>query len=320
MLPTINSIKQKDKIMNSSCNGNLTKKVTWIIPVLNAAPYLEQCLESIYKQTYQDFEIIAWDNGSTDESTTILKKWIPDIIPGRIVTDQPLPLNECLSAMVEMSSTPLCARMDGDDICELNRLEKQVAFLEANPDVVAVGSQVRKLSADGVSKDIHFELPQTHEAIVLRLIRLWSMWHPSVIFHREAVIKAGNYSDKKPVEDYGLWMRLASIGRLANLPEPLLQYRIHDQSVTSNFIADGNIQELNFKCVTKHGDLLYGCNQNELSPLIKRQFPQGVFTILKIIVFLLRQPNTRKFNLLFEERWRYELILMVKSFKEPFFP
>ena len=115
--------------MNSSYGSNHPKKVTWIIPVLNTAPYLEECLESIYKQTYQNFEVIAWDNGSTDESVTILKKWIPDIIPGRVVTDKPLPLNECLSAMVQMSSTPLCARMDGDDICELNRLEKQVAFL-----------------------------------------------------------------------------------------------------------------------------------------------------------------------------------------------
>jgi glycosyltransferase involved in cell wall biosynthesis len=306
--------------MSLSYDSNLTKKVTWIIPVLNAAPYLEQCLESIYKQTYQDFELLAWDNGSTDDSVTILKKWIPNLMPGRVVTDRPLALNECLSAMVEMSSTPLCARMDGDDICDLNRLERQVAFLESNPDVVAVGSQVRKLSSDGIVGDIHFELPQTHEAIVLRLIRLWSMWHPSVIFRREAVIKAGNYSDQKPVEDYGLWMRLASIGRLANLPEPLLKYRIHEKSVTSNFNADGNIQDLSFECVIKHGDLLYGCNHNELSSLIKRQFPQGIFTLLKIITYLLRQPNTRKLNLLFEERWRYELILMIKSFQEPFFP
>jgi glycosyltransferase involved in cell wall biosynthesis len=306
--------------MNPNHDSNLTKTVTWIIPILNADPYLEQCLESIYKQTYQDFEVIAWDNGSTDESVAILNKWIPGLMPGRVVTDRPLPLNECLSAMVEMSSTPFCARMDGDDICELNRLEKQILFLESNPDVVAVGSQVRRLSSDGILGDIHFELPQTHEAIILRLIRLWSMWHPSVIFRREAVIKAGNYSDKKPVEDYGLWMRLASIGRLANLPEALLQYRIHEKSVTYNFIADGNIQDLNFECVTKHGNLLYGCNKSELSPLIKRQFPWGIFTILKIIIYLLRQPSTRKLDLLFEERWRYELILMVKSFKKPFFP
>jgi glycosyltransferase involved in cell wall biosynthesis len=306
--------------MSLNHDSNLTKKVTWIIPILNAAPYLEQCLESIYKQTFQDFEIIAWDNGSTDESVTILKKWIPAIMPGKVVTDRPLPLNECLSAMVEMSSTPLCARMDGDDICELNRLEKQVSFLDLNPDVVAVGSQVRKLSSDGVSGEIHFELPQTHEAIILRLIRLWSMWHPTVIFRREAVIKAGNYSDQKPVEDYGLWMRLASVGRLANLPEPLLQYRIHEKSVTANFIADVSIHDLNFECVTKHSDSLYGCNRNELSPLIKRQFPWGIFTLLKIIVYLLRQPSIHKFSLLFEERWRYEMILMIKSFKKPFFP
>jgi glycosyltransferase involved in cell wall biosynthesis len=301
-------------------DSNLTKKVTWIIPILNAAPYLEKCLESIYKQTYQDFEVIAWDNGSSDESVTILKKWIPAIMPGRVITDRPLPLNECLSAMVEMSSTPLCARMDGDDICELNRLEKQVSFLDSNPDVVAVGSQVRRLSSDGVLGDIHFELPQTHEAIVLRLIRLWSMWHPTVIFRKEAVIKAGNYSDPKPVEDYGLWMRLASIGRLANLPEPLLQYRIHEKSVTSNFIADGNIDDLNFECVTKHGNSLYGCNKVELSPLIRRQFPWGIFTLFKIIMYLFRQPSIRKTDLILEERWRYELIIMIKSFKKPFFP
>lgn len=306
--------------MSTSYDSNLTKKVTWIIPVLNAAPYLEECLESIYKQTYQDFEVLAWDNGSTDNSVTILKKWIPDLMPGRVITDQPLPLNECLSAMVEMSSTPLCARMDGDDICELDRLEKQVAFLESNPDVVAVGSQVRKLSSDGTIGDIHFELPLTHEAIVLRLIRLWSMWHPSVIFRRDAVIKAGNYSDQKPVEDYGLWMRLANNGRLANLPESLLKYRVHEKSITSNFIADGSIQDLTSECILRYGDLLYGCDQNDLNLLINRQFPQGIFTLWKIITYLLCQPNIHKLDLLFEEKLRYELILMIKSFKQPFFP
>jgi glycosyltransferase involved in cell wall biosynthesis len=306
--------------MSPIYDSNHTKQVTWIIPILNAAPYLEQCLESIYKQTYQDFEVLAWDNGSTDDSITILKKWIPDLMPGRVVTDNPLPLNECLSAMVEMSSTPFCARMDGDDICELNRLEKQVSFLESNPDVVAVGSQVRKLSSDGITGDIHFELPQTHEAIVLRLIRLWSMWHPSVIFRREAVIKAGNYSDEKPIEDYGLWMRLANIGRLANLPEPLLKYRIHEKSITTNFIMDGSLQNRTVECVLTHGSLLYGCDRSELSSLLQRQFPGGFFALIKIIIYLFRSSSIRKIDLLLEERWRHELILMVKSFKTPFFP
>jgi glycosyltransferase involved in cell wall biosynthesis len=74
--------------MNPNHDSNLTKTVTWIIPILNADPYLEQCLESIYKQTYQDFEVIAWDNGSTDESVAILNKWIPGLMPGRVVTDR----------------------------------------------------------------------------------------------------------------------------------------------------------------------------------------------------------------------------------------
>ncbi len=306
--------------MLPSYDANLTKKVTWIIPILNAAPYLEECLESIYKQTYQNFEVLAWDNGSIDNSIIILKKWIPNLMPGRVVTDCPLPLNECLSAMVEMSSTPFCARMDGDDICELNRLEKQVLFLESNPDVVAVGSQVRKLSSDGILGDIYFELPQTHEAIVLRMIRLWSMWHPSVIFCREAVIKAGNYSDEKPIEDYGLWMRLASIGRLANLPDSLLKYRIHEKSITTSFITDGSLQNRTVECVLTHGNLLYGCDQSDLSSLIHRQFPVGFFALVKIIIYLFRSSRIRKFDLLFEERWRYELILMLKSFRAPFFP
>jgi glycosyltransferase involved in cell wall biosynthesis len=100
--------------------------VTVIIPVLNAMPYLTEALASLEAQTFKDFEVCLWDNGSTDGSMEEAKRWIPAILPGRVVTGRPLPLHECLAAMVEDARTEFIARMDGDDVCLPKRFEKQI--------------------------------------------------------------------------------------------------------------------------------------------------------------------------------------------------
>lgn len=189
-------------------------------------------MASICEQDYQGAEILAWDNGSTDQTVDILRKWIPGKIPGRIVTDQPcVLLGECLGRMVEEARTPFLARIDGDDINMKNRLSLQVDFLKKNPDFVAVGSWFYEF---GNGPEIKVNYPAT-SAVGALWMNFWGNFlaHPTMMLRRDVVIKAGNYSSMGMGQDYDLWYRLFQVGKIMSLPKYLVRRRVHATSVSS---------------------------------------------------------------------------------------
>src|SRR5437870_1083178 len=125
------------------------QRITWLLPVKNGMPFLTETLHSIAAQTYQNFEVIAWDNGSTDGSVAELEGWIPGRLPGRVITGNPLRLGASLAAMVEMAETELLARIDADDVNDPARLAKQAAFMAEHPAVGAVGSDIAFIDEQG---------------------------------------------------------------------------------------------------------------------------------------------------------------------------
>src|SRR5438270_212199 len=106
----------------------MSERVTWLMPVKNGMPHLPATLQSIEAQTYQNWEVLVWDNGSTDGTLEELQRWIPSRLPGRIVSAEPLSLGTSLARLVEAAETELCARIDADDVNYRERLEKQEEF------------------------------------------------------------------------------------------------------------------------------------------------------------------------------------------------
>jgi hypothetical protein len=139
-----------------------------------------------------------------------------------------------LNELIAVSWGRYLARMDADDICRPQRVERQVAYLEAYPDCVAVGSRVLLIDADSSPL---CELPTvlSHEEIDATHLSSYGdlrICHPTVVMRREAVIAVGKYCEETEYcEDYDLFLRLAEIGRLANLPEILLEYRRHPVAI-----------------------------------------------------------------------------------------
>jgi len=212
----------------------MTEPVTWIMPVKNGMPYLPLTLESIANQTYKNYSIIVWENGSTDGTVEELRRWIPARIPGVIVTNRVMSVGRSLAALVEAAGTELCARIDADDINEPIRLEKQVAHMLEHPEVVALGSQVRIIDACGTATGSPWECP-TNDAEVRWLTRWQSgLTHPAVMFRKSAVLLAGNYADVES-EDCELWIRLCPFGEIYSLPEVLLSYRRHAGSISGPY-------------------------------------------------------------------------------------
>ena len=209
----------------------MSDRVTWLLAVKDGLPYLSNTLASIAGQTYKDQEILAWDNGSTDGTIDVLNEWIPSRIPGKVISDDPQPIQISRARLVELAATELCAIIDADDLADPTRLEKQVDFLRQNPDIAVVGTQMREIDSNGAVREPRPPYPTDHDDIVNMMIIDNPIGQPAVLFRRSALLQTGNYRQVE-AEDYDIWMRMAGHYKLANLDEILTSYRIHERSRT----------------------------------------------------------------------------------------
>ena len=207
--------------------------ISVLMPVYNSDRYLARAVESILGQTFGDFEFVVIDDGSTDRSREILEDYARRDLRIRLVRRPNTGYSRALNEALGLSRGEFLARMDSDDVAYPDRFARQIEFLRSRPDCLAVGCQVRQINPDGVPlRSSAHEVD--HDAIVARLLTGAGaeIPHPGVIMRGEAVKDLGGYRvEFEPVEDLDLYLRLADRGRLANLPEVLLDYRQHFQSV-----------------------------------------------------------------------------------------
>ncbi len=205
------------------------------MPVYNADRYLTAALESVLTQTFADFECICVDDGSTDGSLDVLRSYECRDLRIRVISRPNTGIVGALNDGLALARTDLIARMDADDVSKPERFARQVAFMEDHLDCVVVGTQVEFIDADGdVLGPMQPPPPPAHELIDAELLRGngWALLHPTTMMRREAVLKVGAYRPHTQwVEDVDLFLRMAEVGRLANLPEILFSYRQLPSSV-----------------------------------------------------------------------------------------
>ena len=209
-------------------------RVSVIMPVYNAAPYLAKAVESILAQSFGDFEFLIHDDGSADGSLKILHDYAAKDSRVIVTTGTNEGIVATLNRLIGTARAPLLARMDGDDIALPERLEIQVARMETEPEIVALGSQVEIIDEAGrLIRRTH--QPTDHETMIERHVKTVQpqLYHPSTLLRSEAFHAVGGYrKDFNKVEDFDLWLRLEERGRLANCQEVLLKYRVHSSSVS----------------------------------------------------------------------------------------
>jgi glycosyltransferase involved in cell wall biosynthesis len=283
----------------------MAPSVTWLLPVKNGMPYLPETLASIEAQTSRDYEVLAWDNGSTDGSVAELKSWIPSRLPGRVVDNQPAGLGASLAQMVLAAETEFCARIDNDDVNLATRLETQLAVLRGNPDIAVVGSQVIMIDETGREYGQYYSLPLRHDDIVHRMLHAWTMWHPTILFRRQAILAVGNYRNWVPfIEDYDLFMRVAVTHKLANLDECLVKYRVRKTSGTELARRDGTLYEATQKCFVINAPNLFGCSEAEAAILRTAQSRSLSPVLLRIARHLCRTQGGKLEDRLRAESWK----------------
>ncbi|KQN74820.1 glycosyltransferase family 2 protein [Devosia sp. Leaf64] len=207
--------------------------VSVVIPTFNAEKFLAEAVASVLGQSFGDFELLVVDDGSTDGTSEILKSFAHDARLRLLRNDRNMGLIATLHHAYAQCRAPLIARMDADDVCDAERLGRQVAYLQANPEVAIVGGGIR-FFGNISTKDFHF--PTDHEAIRAAMLFYCPLAHPALTFRRELVDRGlMRYDDDfRHAEDYHLWSRLLLTVRAANLHDVVLNYRLHAQQVSSD--------------------------------------------------------------------------------------
>ena len=203
--------------------------------VYNGERWLGQTLTSLADQTFDDFEVIVIDDGSTDKSASILAEAAARDARYRVITQANCGLVASLNRGLAEARAPLVARIDADDIAEPERFARQLNFLAAHPKVAALGSAIRIIDADGAFLRLQ-AFPCGPKYVYKAMIQSCALAHPAVMMRRDMVLAVGGYREAfRHAEDYDLWLRLGEIYELDNLPEPLLRYRHHGQSVSFRY-------------------------------------------------------------------------------------
>lgn len=206
-------------------------RLSVLMSVRNGEGWVAEAVESVLGQTFSDFEFIVVNDGSTDRTGAILDGHGDPRL--KVLHEPRAGLTCSLNRALRLATAPLVARMDADDVALPERLARQLAFLEAHPDVGLLGTGCHEISPLGeVLRTI--APPRDDPTIRRALIRENPFVHSSVMMRREALEAAGPYDESLPVaQDYDLWLRMSRVTRMANLPEPLILRRLTPGRISS---------------------------------------------------------------------------------------
>jgi glycosyltransferase involved in cell wall biosynthesis len=199
--------------------------VSVIMPVYNGEAYLKEAIDSILGQTYDNFEFIIINDGSTDKTAAIIQEYNDVRIRYYEQANQGLAatLNRC----IELSKGKYLARQDSDDVSFPERFARQIAFLDDNPDYAILGTWAEIWIEKRKTKRTH---KHPSDDLILKFDLLFNnpFVHSSMMIRRSVLDETGVYStdpSRQPPEDYELWSRVARKFKVANIPEVLQVYR-----------------------------------------------------------------------------------------------
>ena len=233
--------------------------ISVVMSVYNGEKYLREAIESILGQTFIDFEFIIINDGSTDESAAIISSYNDTRI--RLIQQENKGLAPALNVGLKVARGKYIARMDADDISLPGRFEKQFNFLESHPECVAVGSNAKII--DKAGEYLYTAGNPTAWEEILHYLPNTPFFHSSTMFRKDLAIECGGYFEeiKHHFEDMIFWNKMAELGELRNIEEPLLKYRLVPSAITNrsietsaimrrmcmNILRDGSISQSDFR-------------------------------------------------------------------------
>ncbi len=207
--------------------------VTVQMPVFNGARHLRNAVNSILGQSYTNFEFLIIDDGSNDESLEILKSFEALDKRIKLISRGNKGLGATQLELSVAAQGIFVAQLDQDDIAHADRLAKQVAFLVDHPEVVCVGSAYQIIDGEGRLLTTLNPPMEDAEIQLFNLQGHCAILHPSVMIRKSALVAVDGYDPNfNTAVDIDLWLRLGEIGKVANMPDVLLKYRLHENSAS----------------------------------------------------------------------------------------
>ncbi len=227
------------------------------MPVFNQqVDYLYSAIESILRQSFSDFEFIIIDDGSKDDIAAILSVYSHRDERIRLLRNEKNSgIIVSLNRGIDAARGEYIARMDSDDISLENRLEKQLEFLERNPEYDLVGANAITIDEDGKETG-SLTFPQTHTSIFHSVLLRNPILHPTWFLRRSLFENAGRYDEYAvQVEDYEFLLRIAPSHKIANLPEKLLRYRFNHSGLSfkNNKLQEKQALLIRIKAIREYG-------------------------------------------------------------------
>jgi glycosyltransferase involved in cell wall biosynthesis len=205
-------------------------KITVMMPCFNAEYFISDAIESVLVQTFKDFEFLIINDGSTDRTKELIKSFKDERI---VVIDQEnLGIAVALNNGLRHARAPYIARFDADDICFADRLEKQYRFMISNPDCIVAGSGAEYIDYSGNYIFTHFPQFTSDEEIQMLPYNLCPFIHASVIYKKDLISHIGYNKNAHSFEDHLLWLKVKGMGKMCNMPDPLISVRLNPGSLT----------------------------------------------------------------------------------------
>ena len=221
--------------------------ISVVMPAFNSSNFIAKAIESILNQTFQDFELILVDDGSTDNTLEIMTHYREQDNRIQIIQSKHVGCSRARNLGINQAKFPWIAVMDADDIALPKRFARQIEAANANPKVVAWGTYVHhvNLKEEVLSLQKHGLLTEEEFYDNMKRGDVPFVIHPTSLIKKEILLRVGGYDPKfSDADDFELFDRLSDHGLILVIPEPLLLYRLHPQSVSMNkyFVQDSLVR------------------------------------------------------------------------------
>lgn len=212
---------------------NIAPFVTVLMSCYNASRWLDESIQSVLNQSFGDFEFIIVDDGSQDDTLSIIRHYASCDNRIVVIKKENTGLADSLNVGIRLARGEWIARLDADDICEPTRFEKQIGVARNNESLVFIGTGLTIIDASGQPSSI-YHYPKTHHQLVRHLQKARKFPAHSTAFYRTSVVQSiGGYRPRiHRAQDRDLWLRLSELGELACLDEPLVRVRKHENQIS----------------------------------------------------------------------------------------
>lgn len=217
-------------------------KVSILLPAYNAEKTLSKSIESVLRQTFKNFELVIINDGSKDNTEQIVANYFDSRIV-YIKNEENLGLVDTLNKGFSVSNGDFIARIDADDVwIDVEKLSKQVIFLEKNPAYTMVGTQAIFKKVDITSET---KYPLSDKDIRKKILSKNVFIHSSIVFKKNMIENIPYKKEDYLLEDYSLWLRLGLIGKFKNLPDYCVEYLVNPNGETQKSNLQQTINSLN---------------------------------------------------------------------------